>query len=103
MRRHIAWCAARPLLAPCCTSDNLDVALIAVVNCRRGGAQHWPHIYAPRVASCEAAVRLMFEQNGSTHSPLSQQVNSADLDCDGVLNLVEWLGATIYIPEEQVR
>jgi hypothetical protein len=45
----------------------------------------------------------MFEQNGSTHSPLSQQVNSADLDCDGVLNLVEWLGATIYIPEEQVR
>ncbi|EFJ41287.1 hypothetical protein VOLCADRAFT_84165 [Volvox carteri f. nagariensis] len=29
-------------------------------------------------------------------------VNSADLDGDGVLNLVEWLGATIHIPEEQV-
>ncbi|KAG2490026.1 hypothetical protein HYH03_011491 [Edaphochlamys debaryana] len=30
-------------------------------------------------------------------------VNSADLDGDGVLNLVEWLGATIFIPEEQVE
>ncbi|KXZ42919.1 hypothetical protein GPECTOR_111g252 [Gonium pectorale] len=30
-------------------------------------------------------------------------VNSADLDGDGVLNLVEWLGATILIPEENVE
>ncbi|GIL78310.1 hypothetical protein Vretimale_7669 [Volvox reticuliferus] len=30
-------------------------------------------------------------------------IRSADLDGDGVLNLVEWLGATIHIPEEQVE
>lgn len=30
-------------------------------------------------------------------------VAAADMDGDGVLNLVEWLGATIHIPENQVR
>ncbi|GLI63264.1 hypothetical protein VaNZ11_006168 [Volvox africanus] len=33
----------------------------------------------------------------------SSLVRSADLDGDGLLNLVEWLGATIYIPDEQVE
>ncbi|GLC47256.1 Calcium-dependent protein kinase 13 [Pleodorina starrii] len=41
-------------------------------------------------------VALLDEEAGSL-------VHSADLDGDGVLNLVEWLGATMYIPEEQVE
>ena len=30
-------------------------------------------------------------------------MGAADLDGDGLLNLVEWLGATIFLPEEQVE
>lgn len=29
-------------------------------------------------------------------------LNAADMDGDGVLTLIEWMSATVYIPEEQV-
>ncbi len=29
-------------------------------------------------------------------------LHAADMDGDGVLTLIEWMSATVYIPEEQV-